>query len=213
MDDVYAPALAEGWSRLNIAGLLPLPLGAIVATCGLVDVVPILAPGEDASPGVDRYVPHVAENHRGALWYWKGENCYAARPSWDIADVSDQRPYGDFTPGRWAWILDDVKSTTERCPLCWGSGSWPYPLRQCCPACRGTLACGPVPAKGQRGLWNWQYMPEESCPAETVTEMDDGPTPQRCTLALSHKADHHWQAMYLNAAQGPFRAKSVEALR
>jgi hypothetical protein len=78
----------------------PLPLGAIVATCKLVDVVPILAPGEDPSPGVDRYVPHVAENHRGALWHWKGANWYAATPRWDIADVSDQRPYGDFTPGR-----------------------------------------------------------------------------------------------------------------
>ena len=157
MDDVYAPTLAEGWRRLDGAGLVPLPLGAIVATCKLVDVVPILAPGEDPSPGVDRYVPHVAETQRGALWHWKGKNCYAATPRWDVTDVSDQRPYGDFTPGRYAWILADIKPTTERCPGCWGRGSWPYPLRMCCPVCKAKLVCDPVPAKGQRGLWEWTY--------------------------------------------------------
>jgi len=36
--------------------------------------------------------------------------------------------YGDFTPGRYGWILADVKQFKE-----------------------------PIPAKGMLGLWNWNY--------------------------------------------------------
>jgi hypothetical protein len=69
--------------------------------------------------------------------------------------VEDQHPYGDFAPGRFAWILDDIKPVSRRCPLCWGSGSWPSPTRQLCPLCLGRLSCQPVPAKGHQGLWEW----------------------------------------------------------
>lgn len=41
-------------------------------------------------------------------------------------DVSDQQPYGDFAPGRWAWLLDHVEQLPQ-----------------------------PVPAKGRQGVWNW----------------------------------------------------------
>lgn len=40
-------------------------------------------------------------------------------------DVSNQLPLGDFTPGRWAWLLAD-----------------PHPI-------------DPVPAKGAQGVWRW----------------------------------------------------------
>lgn len=65
------------------------PLGAIVATCRLVDIQPTIA----------------------------------------IADtISDQeRAFGDYSPGRFAWILEDIE-----------------PLAQ------------PVPAKGKQGLWEWK---------------------------------------------------------
>jgi len=61
------------------------PLGAVVATCTLVDVV-------------------------------QTEN----------ADTDGQRPFGDFTPGRYAWLLDNIVPIT------------------------------PVPAKGKQGLWTWE---------------------------------------------------------
>lgn len=35
--------------------------------------------------------------------------------------------FGDYTPGRYAWILEDVKQLPE-----------------------------PIPAKGHQGLWNWE---------------------------------------------------------
>ena len=43
-----------------------------------------------------------------------------------IPIFEDQFEYGDFIPGRFAWILDDVQ---------------PLPI--------------PVPARGKQGLWNW----------------------------------------------------------
>ena len=61
--------------------------GAIVATCDLVDVLPITA-------------------------------------DW-CEDGGSQIPYGDFTLGRFAWILENVQR------------------------------CDPIPAKGKQGLWDW----------------------------------------------------------
>jgi len=52
--------------------------------------------------------------------------------SWAITDVGrvidgNEYHFGDYTPGRYAWILEDVQ---------------PLPV--------------PVPAKGMQGLWNWK---------------------------------------------------------
>lgn len=47
-------------------------------------------------------------------------------PTEEVKDRGAQRPYGDFTPGRWAWLLDDI-----------------IPLDP------------PEPARGARGLWEW----------------------------------------------------------
>lgn len=86
-----------------------LPLGEIVATCRLVDVVPV----------------------EGLCWT-------AAQPHWRHLLVMDdddqespfagnaQRPYGDFTPGRFAWLLDSIKALHQ-----------------------------PIPARGRQGLWEW----------------------------------------------------------
>jgi len=120
-----------------------LPLGAIVATCELMDVVPITHLDEDAGHTEDRVIDmplfrglHLLRNHEDAV-------------------IEDQRPYGDFRPGRFAWLLSDIKPTTERCPLCWGTGTYPPMMRQLCALCRGKQSCESVPAKGKQGLWEW----------------------------------------------------------
>lgn len=120
-----------------------LPLGAIVATCELVNVVPITRLDDDAGHTEDRVIDmplfrglHLLRNHEDAV-------------------IEDQRPYGDFRPGRFAWLLSDIKPTTERCPLCWGTGTYPPMMRQVCALCRGKRSCDPVPAKGRHGLWEW----------------------------------------------------------
>lgn len=138
-----------------------LPRGAIVATAEIVDCVPIVALN-DAHPGSiwQSQAPPASE---AGLWF--------ARPgSMERAENRiDQLPYGDFTPGRWGWMLDDIKPTTERCPWCWGKGYGPdgvdvggvvvvafdTPYVQC-PTCEGRGHCAPVPARGMPGMWRWR---------------------------------------------------------
>ncbi len=123
------------------------PLGAMVASCVLADCVPI----------IDRFDPppehgcYVEASERG-LRLMGGDPV--------LVDIIAQDPFGDFTPGRFAWLLEDVKPTSERCPACWGDGlgGSPYAVGDDfapCPACNGARVCGPVPAKGKQGLWEW----------------------------------------------------------
>ena len=93
---------------------IPLPLGAVVASCRLVDVVPIID-GYHEQPGGVRFV---AIQGDGTFLYSPG-----AGRCWDLAK---QLPFGDFTPGRYAWLLEDVEAVTP-----------------------------PIPARGRSGLWSW----------------------------------------------------------
>lgn len=89
-----------------------MPLGAVVAVADLVDVVPIVAPGSFVGHCVGTLPPGT-----GQLWEF-----LPGGPPW--RDRSEEQPLGDFTPGRYAWLLDNVR------PL-----------------------ATPVPTKGRRGLW------------------------------------------------------------
>lgn len=78
-----------------------LPLGAIVATAELVACEPIFRDG--LGPLRDAQGPHLPQ------------------------PISDQeRAFGDYSPGRFAWLLGEIK-----------------PLEQ------------PIPARGAQGLWRW----------------------------------------------------------
>jgi hypothetical protein len=92
------------------------PLGAIVATATLVACVPI-GPGPEQL--VDFGCPYVSLWPEGRLQYRVREDFDG--PDSLVHDLTDQLPYGDFQPGRWAWLLTDVKPTTERCPACMGT--------------------------------------------------------------------------------------------
>ncbi len=90
-----------------------LPFGAIVATATLTD-----------------YLPMVDTDHRGhhlrSLLICPSGLFRSDRSSQDDDyDLTDQLPYGWFAPGRWAWMLDDIK------------------------------LCDLVPAKGKQGVWEW----------------------------------------------------------
>lgn len=101
-----------------------MPLGAVVATCTVADVVPI----------VD------GRHHRPILLEERTLVVREERPPWASAStttawveigargekVTDQLPFGDFTPGRYAWLLSDI------------------------------TPCDPVPAKGRLGMWDWE---------------------------------------------------------
>jgi hypothetical protein len=99
----------------------PLPLGAIVATCVLVDCLPIDSVEHDCQEAreYDRIVDMAPHRH-GLAHLWERDG------GWHLRTVEDQRPYGDFAVGRWAWLLADIKPVGP-----------------------------PVPAKGKQGLWEW----------------------------------------------------------
>jgi hypothetical protein len=107
-----------------------LPLGAVVATANLVDVVPIGGPtsfstgifeGEEPpTAGMDVVV------HHEALGDWAPALLVLDRWNGPSQDISRELPWGDFTPGRWAWLLGDIVKLAE-----------------------------PIPARGLQGLWEW----------------------------------------------------------
>ena len=101
------------------------PLGAVVCTVEVADAVPVLgygAPhGLPKRPGAylsefphDGHLPH----QQGGLWLI-GQSVSRGQPT--LMDL--QLPLGDFTPGRWGWMLTD-----------------PRP-------------CDPVPCKGRQGVF------------------------------------------------------------
>lgn len=86
------------------------PLGAVVAIARLAACVPMAErmPAQDACPWP-------------TLVRWRGFGSAEF-----VQTYADQIPYGDFAPGRWAWLLYDIEKLPE-----------------------------PVPAKGFQKVWRW----------------------------------------------------------
>ncbi|WP_438498054.1 ASCH domain-containing protein [Paenibacillus sp. IHBB 3054] len=97
-DACLEPEIKAALVRNGILSISMLPTGSVIATTILKDCI------RSAETWTDGYI---LEN---------GERVYS--PEYD---------FGDFTPGRYAWDLRDVKQLPE-----------------------------PVPAKGQLSLWNWE---------------------------------------------------------
>lgn len=112
--------------------IVGLPLGAIVATATLVDVVPMVAEGElvehsrrrkDRGPVIA--VSRTGQYVTGFTWANTISPGRYVDKDWTEQVITPNVPYGDFAPGRFAWILDDIQP------------------------------CEPIPAKGRQGLWEW----------------------------------------------------------
>lgn len=137
--NVTGEPIARGQQAMSggVNDLLVCPLGAIVATANLADVVPIrgpragmgrslhnerLGPDNPTAAFIGEYPqdgPH--EYQRGGLWLIGTTNLTRGNPT----HIEAQRPYGDFEPGRYAWLLTDIHELAA-----------------------------PVPCKGRQGLWN-----------------------------------------------------------
>jgi len=110
-----------------------LPLGAVVATCELVDCALIGGPYSFRTGLVEGdegdYPGRAVLVRREAMLSWDppGGVLILDDAETRCTDVSSELPFGDFTPGRWGWILDNIIALSE-----------------------------PIPVKGALGLWEWQ---------------------------------------------------------
>lgn len=93
-----------------------LPLGAIVARVDLADVVPV----EDLV-----WYGNTAEMHGGRHWV-QFDNEGPGAPAYVEVDAFE-RPYGDYTPGRFAWLLDGIEPIRHPVPMRGRQGLWRIP--------------------------------------------------------------------------------------
>ncbi len=97
--DAYLTTIAKGRIQgRHTNNPYNLPYGAVILTCNLVDCVKV-----EQTDGMMAWLEHgyIADNY--------------------------EYLFGDYTPGRYAWILEDVNPLPE-----------------------------PVPARGKLGLWEWE---------------------------------------------------------
>lgn len=93
---------------------IELPLGAVVATAVITASLPIVTGAPD-EPDVDWSVPLIVPDPNDLMLYDALLR--------DGRAINDQRPYGDWSPGRWAWALSDVEPLDE--PVPWkGRQGW-----------------------------------------------------------------------------------------
>lgn len=138
-----------------------LPLGAVVGSAVLTACVPMVErtwPQIVTEPCLSVHPPTEREP-RLVLWT-PGER--------EGVNVTDQLPFGDFRPGRWAWICTDAAPCEDRCPACWGTGDHEEgydpigermideDLRLPCTTCDGEGRRATIPAKGRQRVWEWR---------------------------------------------------------
>lgn len=110
--DPWRPLLAPG-SDCRLAESLT--FGAVVAVADLTDCLPIYDVSDDTG------------YHTGRPVLWKRDALFIdtepkSKNPETLIDVSDQLPYGDFTPGRFGWLLDNVRPLSAPIPHKGGLG-------------------------------------------------------------------------------------------
>lgn len=128
-DDAYARLVSAGVAPMD--GLVAcssrrtdiVPRGAVVATCTLTDVVPMVDERPSLIPGPQLVI---YGDDRERLDMAHPVHLATRSGLGRTTEVSDQLPFGDFAPGRYAWLLTDI------------------------------TPCDPIPVKGRQGLWNWE---------------------------------------------------------
>lgn len=101
-----------GTSATEQGTAMYLPLGAIVATATVTGTLPM----------VDMLDPHP---DTGAIVIHHGTNAWVYEEGAtvdDVRNIADQLPYGDFTPGRFGWLLNDIEPLDEPVPFRGGQG-------------------------------------------------------------------------------------------
>ena len=162
-DDMVETSFEAGaWTSGNTFEI-SMTFGAILGSVRVADALPIA--GED---GPIETLQIVASDDSLTLWH---PACGAPGDEADERDISDQLPFGNWTPGGWAWGLADPIPTTLWCPACDGTG-WILDCDACresgksladtdcsasgCRVCKRTGSCQPIPVTGKQGVWEWK---------------------------------------------------------
>jgi hypothetical protein len=119
----------------------PMPRGFVLAVVDLVDVLPIRGWGVAGEESVvyhgdgrlDHFVPsdrwlerHEAPDDEAAVALITDVSDQWAAVAL-ITDVSDQYPWGDWTPGRYAWRLENIRPLPEPVPVTGRQGLFALP--------------------------------------------------------------------------------------
>lgn len=87
----------------------PIALGAVVSTVAVADAVQVMQSGSARGRS---YLWHAPDDgpmahQQGGLWLIGSGPVNQGRPTL----VAEEEPLGDFTPGRWGWLLTDIHRT------------------------------------------------------------------------------------------------------
>lgn len=101
---------------IHFQDVLTLPLGAVVAVAELVDVVPIIAGDLAEISDGPRIETHADAEDFPDGWldlYHETLGSPSGSPLVYGRSIPDEAPLGDYTPGRFGWLLGDVRPLAE----------------------------------------------------------------------------------------------------
>lgn len=124
------------------------PLGAVVCTVTVDDALRVIDPEDyDAAEwGGDGLILVDPANALLPVSIVDDNACRFMQPS--------EAALGDFTPGRWGWMLSDPQPITKPCGRCGGRGSIQGSILTCLAGCTvGRVPADPIPCKGRQGVF------------------------------------------------------------
>ena len=117
-DTPHVPCLVRAGDTSGRGGARDLPLGAVVCTVEVAEALPVVGDYDDVSSAYEgpAAVEITPNGHLIRYPAWAGaldddDDPQYGDPDACCMNITDQLPYGDWWPGRWAWRLTDVERT------------------------------------------------------------------------------------------------------